>query len=61
MKFFKIKTRRCKNCVYYKKIGKRFHYCINSTEYRKYGFEAVKCIPLICFRKKKVKDNENKV
>ena len=51
---------RCKNCIYYKKLGSNIHYCINSYCYRKYGFEAVAPIPLICFRKK-VKDPEEKV
>lgn len=54
MKFAKFKIKRCKDCIYYKKIGNHIHYCTNNIFYKKYGLDSVlNAIPLICFKKQK--------
>lgn len=60
MKFAKFKIKRCKDCIYYKKIGDNIHYCKNNIYYKKYGFDNVlTAIPLICFKKQKNKRRIN--
>lgn len=52
MKFSKTKLKRCKNCVYYERIGD-WHFCINSKYYKQHKLKILCPIPLICFRKEK--------
>lgn len=55
MKFAKFKINRCRDCIYYRHIGTHIHYCNNHVYYKKYKYDCIKHIPLICFKKKNIK------
>lgn len=63
MKFGKFKLNRCKNCLYYKKLGNNIHFCI-FDKYIKHPMDyesnchGYRIIPLICFNKKSIKKEE---
>lgn len=58
MKFKSFKLKRCKDCKYYRELG-RLCFCVNGKDYRKYNLELIHAIPLICFRKRRKKNESN--
>ena len=53
MRFTKIKLKRCKNCIYYRELG-RLRYCVKTKYFKKDGdLELICPIPLMCFKKKR--------
>ena len=37
------------------KLGSNIYFCNNTEEHKRWGFDVIKAIPLICFRKTKLK------
>lgn len=58
MKLFKIKIKKCKDCIYYRKEG-NFHFCIPKKYYDMGLNNVVGHMKVICFRKIKRKENNN--
>lgn len=65
MRFSKIKLARCRKCKWYKKSKwgeMEMHLCIYPRrlhpELSRY-FRACRALPLICFKRERIKANEN--